>query len=541
MNFKAVYDLAVVLTKSQLRGSQRSKWMTRLFGNPRIILVVDVAILLGLGLFGYILLSYGPASLGVTIRSIEAQGLAGIPTAVAFAVIVFGVLYEVSQPVQSMSTDLVNWLPISPAEYVAGSTISEAYMYSFMVCFLLGSLLGPAFFFGMGHVWAGAAAMALVALFIGACVVELIDAITNRISSSFYKRSARSGIIFRLAITIAVLVFIQLIFSGQIVVYVLQSLIQTVTVAWFVPVVWPSVSVLSISQGNPIGAGIFGLLSLGFTFLLYAIAVDFRARFWVPVPVSIRISSGKYRPQKAFRLPGISAAESAILRKDFRSLVRRREMARFLAIPFVLAVSMGISMYPLRGQALPEQMGMVTLIPLYIIPLAIFCDILGMTSIGQEGNAVWNLYAAPVRPSQILRAKMLYVLILGALFGLAMIAVVSLLTASSLTGTWLYMILGAGIVLEQSSLGLYFGAKFPDFRETIRSRYVSLWGSLFGMFAGLVAAMATVAPVLVSAMMNAIDLMQLAAVSFAVALAAFAIAWKLATRQLNRLLRNIWA
>ena len=59
------------------------------------------------------------------IRNIEAEGLAGVPTAIGFAVIVLGVLYEISQPVQSMSTDLVNWLPISSTEYVAGSVISE--------------------------------------------------------------------------------------------------------------------------------------------------------------------------------------------------------------------------------------------------------------------------------------------------------------------------------------------------------------------------------------------------------------------------------
>jgi hypothetical protein len=541
LNFRAIYDLAIVLTKSQLRGYQRSKWITRLFTDPRIILVADSALLVGLGVLGYVLLSYSSASLRAIVRSLEGQGLAGVPTIVAFALIVLGVLYEISQPVQSMSTDLVNWLPISPAEYVAGSTISEAYMYSFMLCFLLGSLLGPALFFGMGHVWTAAALMSLVSLYIGACVVELIDALTNRISSSFYKRSARSGIIFRLAATIAVLVFIQLMFSGQIIVYLVQRLIQTVTVAWFVPVVWPSVSVLSISQGNLVDAGIFGFLSLAFAFMLYAIAVDFRARFWVPVPVSIKLSSGTYRPQRAFRLPGTSAVETAIVRKDFRSLVRRREMARFLAIPFVLAVSMGVSMYPLRGQALPGQMGMAMLILLYVIPLAIFCDMLGMTSIGQEGYAVWNLYTAPVKPNQILKAKMLYILILGALFGLAMIVVVNLLATPSLASIWLYIIIGVSIALEQTSLGLYFGTKFPDFRETIRSRYVTLWGSFSGIAAGFVSAGTTVVPILASAIMNNADLVPLAFASLAIGLVATVIAWKAANAQLCRLLRNIWA
>ena len=49
MSLNTIYKLAIVLTKSQLRGSQRSKLVARLFGDPRIILVVDALLLLALG------------------------------------------------------------------------------------------------------------------------------------------------------------------------------------------------------------------------------------------------------------------------------------------------------------------------------------------------------------------------------------------------------------------------------------------------------------------------------------------------------------
>jgi Fe2+ transport system protein B len=72
------------------------------------------------------------------LRPIEPEALAGIPSAIMFMAILFGVLYEISQPIQSLNTDLVNWLPISPMEYVGGSTLSESYIYSFVLCLLLG-------------------------------------------------------------------------------------------------------------------------------------------------------------------------------------------------------------------------------------------------------------------------------------------------------------------------------------------------------------------------------------------------------------------
>jgi len=247
MRIKTVYKLAVVLTRSQIRGTQRSKTLARIFGEPRIILAADLALLVGLGLAGYLLLSKGPPFFLEVISSIEASALAGVPVGIASAVILFGVLYEISQPIQSMNTDIVNWLPISPTEYVAASTLSECYIYSFMLNLVLGLLLGPALILGMAPAWVAAALMATIALAIGSCVVEVLDTITNRISSSFYKKSGRSGIFFRLALTIIMLVFVQLLFSGQIIGYLLQSVVQTVRIAWFVPVVWPSVAVLGVS------------------------------------------------------------------------------------------------------------------------------------------------------------------------------------------------------------------------------------------------------------------------------------------------------
>jgi len=539
MSLNAIYKLAIVLTKSQLRATQRNKLVARLFGDPRSILIVDALLLLVLGTFGYALLSMNwITGFGDTVRNLEAEGLAGIPTSIGFAVIVLGVLYEISQPVQSMSTDLVNWLPISSTEYVAGSVISEAYLYSFMLSLFLGALLGPALYFGLGVVWVAAALMSVIALLTGSCVVEILDAVTNRISSSFYKRSGRSGIVFRLGLTIIILVFVQLIFSGQIAVYLIKSIVHTVQVAWYVPVVWPSVSVLSLSQGSTINSTVFGALSIGFTFTLFQVAASVRARYWVPVPVSIRLSTRVYVPSKSLvSIPGLGLVESALLRKDFRSILRRREMARFMAIPFVLAASIGLSLF--TSHSTSDSLSFVSILPLYIIPVTIFAQMLAMTSIGSEGYAVWNLYVAPIRPSQLLRAKLFYAISLGIVFCIGMAIFFSILVSSALPHLWVLMIVGIATVLEQSAIGITIGARFPDFRETIRSRYVSIWGSLLGIFVGLFVAFLTVSPVFLSIRVYQQFLNQFTILSFGLGLIAFLITWKIAERQVESLLRNI--
>ena len=538
MNLRTVYSLAVSLTRSQVRGTQRNKFLARVFGEPRIILPVDVALILGLGALGYVFLSRAGDDLRSVLVPILPKALAGIPSAIMFMAILFGVLYEISQPIQSLSTDLVNWLPITPTEYVAASTISESYLYSFVLCLLLGVVLGPSLAFGSGWTWLAAAALSVLALFVGAFVVEILDATTNRISSSFYRKSGRSGIIFRLIATVILLVFIQLLFSGYIIDYLLQSIIQAALFAWFVPIVWPSLAVLGASQGNALNFILFSGSSLVFGAALFALAAQFRARFWVPVPVSIRLSTGTYRPAK-FRLPLVGAAESALIQKDVRSLTRRREMARFLAIPFVLAISLGISILPL-GTASPAQTpGFLLIAVLYTLPLAIFVGALSMTSIGQEGYAVWNIYAAPIKPSQIFRAKVLFATSLGLAFGIALLTIFAFLMSIVAEYYGLLLMVGVLVVMEGSALGVYYSARFPDFREMVRSRYVGVWGSMLGLATLVGASFLTIAPASASLLLYGQLRPEFTIATLAVGIAVFLAGAKLALRQITDLFANI--
>ena len=538
MNVRAVYSLAVVLTKSQIRGTRRSKLLARILSEPRIILPVDAGLLLGIGALGYLTVSRMGNDLQSVLMPILPKALAGIPSAIMFIAILFGVLYEISQPTQSMNTDLVNWLPLTPMEYVAGSTISESYIYSFVLCLFLGVVLGPALAFGMFRPWLAAAALAVLALFVGAFVVEILDATTNRISSSFYKKSGRSGIIFRLVATVILLIFIQLLFSGYIIDYLLQSIIQAAVFVWFLPIVWPTLAVLSVSQGNFLAFLFFSGASVVFAAALFAAAAQFRARFWVPVPVSIRLSTGAYRPTK-FQLPFLGAAEGALIQKDLRSLTRRREMARFLAIPFVLAISMGISISPLGGGPTSGIYEFFSLELLYAIPVFIFVGAFAMTSIGQEGYAIWNIYAAPIKPSQILRAKTVFAAALGLAFGIALLTIFALMLNPIAANYGILLLIGILIVFESSTIGVWYAARFPDFREMIRSRYVGVWGSLAGMGTAFGAALLTIAPSFTSAYIYGTIRPEFTVATVAIGLLVSLVAAKLALREIAYLFRNI--
>jgi hypothetical protein len=212
-------------------------------------------------------------------------------------------------------------------------------------------------------------------------------------------------------------------------------------------------------------------------------------------------------------------------------------MARFMAIPFVLAASMGLSL--LSSRSTSDSLGLMSIFPLYVIPVTVFAQMLAMTSIGSEGYAVWNLYAAPIQPRELLRSKLIYATSLGFVFSIAMALFFAILINSAMTHLWNLMFLGITTVLVQSTLGITIGARFPDFRETVRSRYVNIWGSLLGIFAGLFVAFLMISPVFFSILLYRKLFDQLTILSIAVSLIAFILTWKMAQRQVEALLRDI--
>jgi len=531
----------VVLTKSQIRGYQHHKLPARVTGNPQIILVLDIALFSLLAFVSYFMLSRIPTdTIHMTLTGMEAEALTGIPLATASSVILFGIGAEVSQPIQAANTDLVSWLPVSPSEYAAASTMSLSYTYSFLPAFFLGLTFGPAVELGLIGSWLAAAIMSVISLAIGASVVDLLRTFANRISRSFYRNSGQSGIFLRLALTIAVLVFFEALFSGRIIVYLFQSITQAVEAAWFLPVVWPSLTAIEVHEGRTSAALIFGVLSLAFALVLFSFDAICRGRYWTPVPFSVRLAT---KPNVLSRigigLPGLGSVEAAILRKDLRSLVRRQEMARFLALPILFIVSMGVSLIPLSGTYFPERPQLLATVPLYLIPIAAVCGLISMTSIGQEGSAVVNLYLAPIEPRRLLKPKLILTILVGLVFSLALLAVMGeFIRVISGHGVVLFM-LATITVLDESALGLYFGARFADFRETIRSRYVSVWGSVFGSLIGTVLVIFTAAPVLLSILLVGTIKYQYVILTYVVGVLVFALVWKLAERQAELLLRNM--
>jgi len=271
--------------------------------------------------------------------------------------------------------------------------------------------------------------------------------------------------------------------------------------AWFVPLLWPSLVVVSFMRADTLGVAGYSVLSLAITSLAFVVSARLRSRYWAPAPISYRMGSPgvSITGRGVFGLLGFSAPVAALIRKDLRSLIRRREMWRVIIMPFLYVMYMFINtdyrflwdptMSPLQRTAQLAGFGIVAVF---------FAMYMAMSSIGQEGGSFDNLRGPPLTAWQITKAKVAASFVpAAALFSFLLLVLLALIRPP-----WemvmVFTVVGALLVLEAALCGMVGGAKFPSFKEVPQAIYFTPLGSIFSMFILLAAALGTIAPIYLS-------------------------------------------
>jgi hypothetical protein len=256
-----------------------------------------------------------------------------------------------------------------------------------------------------------------------------------------------------------------------------------------------SLAVASFIEDNLLSASLYAFLTFLLCGFFFLACVRLRQAYWMPMPVSVKLSTATYAPSAGFlsRL-GLNPTESAIVKKDFRSLSRRREMARFLAIPILIVASLLIPSLVSTSQSPASSLGIMFWFFPLIFGVTFFALFTSMISVGQEGSAVWNLYSSPLLPRELVKAKATANIILSLPIAITFWLGITLLGHTSFKSSLAILLVLAALILVESFVGLALGAKYPDFSETIRSRFIRLTGMLTGMLLGMAVAGAILVP-----------------------------------------------
>ena len=483
MNFRFVLRLVGILSLAEVRVKRvrgsipkgRSKAPLTYLSISPLLLVISAVIV-------YFLIKRGGDNPIVTL--LYTQLMVFFPSLTAFMSMVYSIQFEFSQSIEAASTDMINWLPITPTDYVLGSTLTTMYSISQLLAVIFGGSLGAAIFVGRLDLWAVSSLMGILGSLIGAFTLEIIRSLMNRVSHAFFKGRGQFAMITRTVLTLMLLVLVQLVFNPTILMKIASWFSVSILDAWFIPLLWPSLTMLRYIFSDVMGTLIYAGLSSVLLLIVFLGGVKARAMNWVPTPVSYRLKPVEFKSSKRGILGslGFSVFESALIRKDFKSLIRRRETLTQLAIPVMITITFLIAQSGMiGGSAPPEEVKYF-----FIVNMLLVSVILGMSlsiiSLGQEGGAFQVLQITPLEPRSITRAKILHAFIPSfLLMSLIFFSIFSLIGDPVITaGAFLLGITG---VFDVVLVSMIIGAHYVDFTEVPRHRFVRWEGTLIAFLA----------------------------------------------------------
>jgi len=485
VNLHRVGRLAETLVASQVRSGRSSSNPRSFLGRPSAIALYDLLAFLGAFLVATWVLRSAALS-PTTLAALADYVLPFLPLVAVAAVLIAGVMFELTNTARFAGSDAANWLPITPAEYVAASSAAIAYSYAPAIALLLGGLLPIAVAGGAGATYALCAVLSVAGLFEGGVLVEMVRATTQRTSRFASGRHGQLAIVLRALLLVLLILAFDLAFNPVFLLGFLQRFSTYGDLTTLVPFLWSTRALTEGVGGNWLLGGAFALGQLAFVGLLVYLAGRLRVRFWVPAATEIQLSPAVSARGHPFLTGlGLSPPEAAIASKDLRGFVRRREMLPLLTVPIVLVVLMVVEGSAIGAFGSILWVGWVG---------GFFALLLAETSVGQERRSFQSYYAFPITARTVLRAKVTAVLVPAILGAAAMSAIVGVLFALPAVAVAAFVLLVAAGAVLLALWGLVFAARFSDFQDRPRPQYLRPGAMLGAMGSGMVILFAVLVP-----------------------------------------------
>jgi hypothetical protein len=546
-----IYAISVVLAKSQLRAGRSGRAGASIFRDPAVLALIDGACFAACAFAGYAIMgaisTFPPAQSAQVVTAL-AESLVFVPAMIPSVVLVAGVLFELSASSKFASSDSINWLPVTQAEYVIGSTLSIAYSYSVVPSAILGLTLWPSVSLGFGGTWVEVLLLSCVSLVYGGAIVEVLRAAINRVSTVVMKRARRGALVLRLVVTIGVILVLQVIFNFVFLIDLVSRFTSALNFAAFLPILWASLAVKASLVGDTAQSALYFVATLFFAAGILWVAVIVRAKYWSPTPSQVTVTRRVYAPKTRSRfglsLLGLVPTEVTLVKKDLKGLARRRELLQYFSIPFVLAIVflLQISFNPALGPGSPgspKVPSVVYQLPIWFVG-GLFGLIISSISFGQEQRSAGLLYSLPLTAHQVLRAKLFVSLLLAMLATVSVFVIVTAVTRPTPLFAAENFAVAVAMTTQEVCIGTAFGARFPDFQERPRPRFVDPIGIIVMVIVGMLVMVLTALPSILGDALSAFPLFQpqiqpLFLVSLAFAVAVIGLSYSWANREVNKL------
>jgi hypothetical protein len=424
-----------------------------------------------------------------------------LPTLVLVYSLVFTMMQQIRLSGVKTSAQVPYWLPVTWQEHTMASILASLMGFPLASVVFITSVI-TVFSVFIGQILAAVLTSLAVfaAAFMASTVTEVLRILQVRFIGAVYKSSGRAAVWVRFA---GSLMFFILFYIGYFyvtsggAVTVIQTIASAQTAAWFIPFVWLGISLYYFTYFTVAN------LLLGFTFMglsilfiasLFFLATLLNRRFGLYEPPAITVSRGVYAPKTGFlgKL-GFSTVEAALIRKDLKAFTRRRELMTIFIVPIVIILvplmqSLG------QSEAMPTQVSTILLAVTFLFPASVMVMSLGNFMIGEEGQAVWRIYASPISAKSLVKSKYFFIVFFS-LIVLAITGIVGfVIYQPSLRATIVACFEAVFLVFALGTISLSNGISGADFTETPRPRMIRQSASLINLIACLLAGIAILAP-----------------------------------------------
>lgn len=481
LNFRVVLHLTKILSLSSVR-ARRTKGSvpTGFAKSPKINILM---FLIGFPVVAFFANNFA----GVFLKDLDLslfflQIAIFLPSLMTLASVMYGLLFEFSQSSSVGSADIINWLPIKAIEFVFASVLSMIYFLAPLLAVVFGATFGISLAVNMVDVGLLSLVFGVLGMFLGAFLIEIIRAITNRVSASFYKRSGRTTVAIRMLVFLVFMVAFILVSNANFLFAILQQFMGGIGNAWFIPMIWPSLAVMSYLTAEHLQVLVYTASNIGFAIVLLWASVKLREKYWVPAPFSIKLKPSKsYTPKRGFLGSlGFTAAEAALIRKDLRGLTRRKEMIVWIAVPLALSL---ISLFSFQSswETATTTIDKLALFWGPLMGVFMLAFYMALTGVGQEGSAFLNLLVIPLKEKEIIRSKLATALSPSFCALVVVTAFIQVMAQLRLEALIAITVTLFAVLFECAFVGLAVGSRFPDFTEVPRARFIDQKGVWLGM------------------------------------------------------------
>lgn len=394
------------------------------------------------------------------------------------------------------------WLPITWGEHTLASIITILLGIPLATILFIGSIVAVlSIFLGQVPLAIFTILTSFASAFTASITTEIFRVLQQRLIGAVYKSSGRAAVWIRFIGTILFFLIFYLIWfsitSGPSSIAAIGTISSWQRLVWFIPYVWFGMALYSFFYGLLIEALFFSIASILFILLLFYIAVKLNTKYGLYEPPAITISQKVYSPKTGLLAKlGFSSLEAAVIKKDFKAFIRRRELMYIFIMPIVFVIVPLMQSFQTASITIPAAEKLFFSAWLLLIPGPMMAVIAGEMILGEEGQAVWHFFSSPMSAGNLLKCK--YAIVIA--FSFLVMAICSVIgivvfqpSAKIISASLIESVL---LIIALAMVSIESGIRGADFVEVPRPRMIKPWTAITSFILCSLAGLAIMAPLL---------------------------------------------